>query len=186
MSIDQVMAETTERMNRSIENLKKEFSRVRTGRASPALLEGIRVDYYGTPTPLTQLGNISTPEPRILIVQPWEKNLLSAIEKAIFASDLGINPQNDGNVIRLSLPALTEDRRKDLVKNCKKMAEDDKVAVRNIRRDSNEKIKKLEKDKEVTEDESKKIQAEIQKVTDKFIKLIDDILLVKEKEVLEV
>ncbi len=186
MSISQITAETNERMTRSIENLKKEFSRVRTGRATPALLDGIKVDYYGTPTPLAQLGNISTPEPRQLIIQPWEKTLLSAIEKAILASDLGINPQNDGNVVRLNMPALTEERRRDLVKNSKKLAEDDKVAVRNIRRDSNEKIKKLEKDKELSLDDSKKSQDDIQKITDKYIKLIDDMLAVKEKEILEV
>ncbi len=186
MSISQITAETNERMTRSIENLKKEFSRVRTGRATPALLDGIKVDYYGTPTPLAQLGNISTPEPRQLIIQPWEKTLLSAIEKAILASDLGINPQNDGNVVRLNMPELTEERRRDLVKNSKKLAEDDKVAVRNIRRDSNEKIKKLEKDKELSLDDSKKSQDDIQKITDKYIKLIDDMLAVKEKEILEV
>ena len=186
MSISQITAETNERMTRSIENLKKEVSRVRTGRATPALLDGIKVDYYGTPTPLAQLGNISTPEPRQLIIQPWEKTLLSAIEKAILASDLGINPQNDGNVVRLNMPELTEERRRDLVKNSKKLAEDDKVAVRNIRRDSNEKIKKLEKDKELSLDDSKKSQDDIQKITDKYIKLIDDMLAVKEKEILEV
>ena len=186
MSISQITAETNERMTRSIENLKKEFSRIRTGRATPALLDGIKVDYYGTPTPLAQLGNISTPEPRQLIIQPWEKTLLSAIEKAILASDLGINPQNDGNVVRLNMPELTEERRRDLVKNSKKLAEDDKVAVRNIRRDSNEKIKKLEKDKELSLDDSKKSQDDIQKITDKYIKLIDDMLAVKEKEILEV
>ena len=186
MSISQITAETNERMNRSIENLKKELTRIRTGRATPALLDGIKVDYFGTPTPIAQLGNISTPEPRQLIIQPWEKSLLGAIEKAILASDLGLNPQNDGNVVRLNMPALTEDRRRELVKSCKKVGEEDKVAVRNIRRDSNEKIKKLEKDKDINQDDSKKAQDDIQKITDKFIKLIDDMLVVKEKEILDV
>ncbi|MDO5576900.1 MAG: ribosome recycling factor, partial [Fibrobacter sp.] len=154
--------------------------------ATPALLDGITVDYYGSPLPINQVANISIPEARMLVIQPWEKNMMQPIEKAILTSDLGLNPQNDGNLIRVPIPPLSEERRKDLFKSCKKIGEDNKVAIRNIRRDSNEKLKKAEKDKEATQDEVKKGLDEIQKVTDKFIKNVDDLLAQKEKEIMEV
>ncbi len=178
--------ETEDRMGKSIENLKKEFLRIRTGRASPSLLDGLTVDYYGSIMPINQVATITIPEARLLIIQPWEKNMLGPIEKTIQASDLGLNPQNDGNLIRLPIPPLTEDRRKDLCKTSKKISEDSKVAVRNIRRDSNEKLKKAEKDKEITQDEQKKGLDEIQKLTDEYVKVIDGMLVNKEKEIMEV
>jgi ribosome recycling factor len=184
--IDTMRSETNDRMSKTVDNLKKDLSRVRTGRASPSLLEAISVDYYGSPVPVNQIANISVPEARLIVIQPWEKSMLGTIEKAIQASDLGLNPKNDGNVLRVPIPALTEERRKDLFKHCKKTAEDCKVAVRNIRRDGNDKVKKSQKDKSITEDEEKKIIDEVQKLTDKYIKSIDDLLAVKEKEIMEV
>jgi ribosome recycling factor len=180
-----VFLESDVRMKKTIENLKKDFSRIRTGRASASLLDGITVDYYGSPMPVSQTAAISIPDARMIMIQPWEKSMLPPIEKAIQASDLGLNPLNDGNVIRLPIPPLSEERRAELFKHCKKISEDCKVAVRNIRRDGNEKLKKGEKDKLVTPDESKKGLDEIQKLTDKFIKSVDDLLLVKEKEIME-
>lgn len=184
-ALETIQSETKSKMDKSIENLKNEFSRIRTGRATPAVLDGVKVDYYGTPTQLSQVASISVPEARQLIIQPWEKTLLGAIEKAIQAAGLGFNPQNDGNAIRVNIPALTEDRRKELVKNCKKVAEDGKVAIRNIRRDSNDRLKKAEKAKEISQDEQKNGLDDIQQVTDGYIKKIDDILVEKEKEVME-
>jgi ribosome recycling factor len=186
MNMEAVHTETKQRMIKTVETLKKDFSRIRTGRATPSLLEGLTVEYYGSPMPINQVANISVPEARLMIIQPWEKSMLGPIEKAIQASDLGLNPQNDGNLIRLPIPPLSEERRKELVKNCKKISEDNKVAVRNIRRDSNEKVKTSEKNKDITQDESKKAQDRIQKLTDEYIKVVDDMLLVKEKEVMEV
>lgn len=184
--LDTVSAETNDRMAKTVDNFKKELSRIRTGRASPALLEGIQVEYYGTPMPVNQVATITIPEARLIVIQPWEKSMLQVIEKAIQASDLGLNPQSDGNLIRLPIPALTEERRKELYKNCKKISEESKVAIRNIRRDSNEKLKKAEKDKEITQDEQKKNLDEIQKITDTFIKAIDEHLDRKEKEIMEI
>lgn len=175
-----------ERMNSAIDALKKEFSSVRTGRASLALLDGIFVDYYGTLTPLQQLANLSIPESRQIAVQPWEQRIISDIEKAILKSDLGLTPMNDGKTIRINIPILTEERRKQLVKLIKKRAEEAKVAVRNIRRDSNEELKKREKERHLSEDDVKKEHDEIQKITDSFIKKIDEILEHKEKEIMEV
>jgi len=185
-ALDSINSETNQRMLKAIDSLKKDLNRIRAGRATPALLDGITVDYYGSPMPVNQVANISVPDARMVVVQPWEKGMLSAIEKAIQISDLGLNPQNDGNLIRLPIPPLSEERRKELFKNCKKIGEESKVAIRNIRRDSNEKLKKAEKDKELTQDESKKGMDEIQKLTDKFIKNIDDLLIHKEKEIMEV
>ena len=184
--IESVHSETEERMGKTVENLKKEFSRIRTGRATPSLLEGITVEYYGTIMPVNQVATITIPEARLILIQPWEKNMLGPIEKAIQASDLGLNPLIDGNIIRLPIPALTEERRKELYKNCKKISEESKVAIRNIRRDSNEEIKKAEKDKEITQDEREKGLDETQKLTDKFINAIDEQLAVKEKEIMEI
>jgi len=185
-ALELVIAETNQRMQKAIENLKKDLLRIRTGRATPALLDGITADYYGSPVPINQIANISVPDARMIVVQPWEKNMLKEIEKAIQTSDLGLNPQNDGNIIRLPIPALSEERRKDLFKNCKKIGEESKVGIRNIRRDSNELLKKAEKDKDVTQDDAKKGQDDIQRITDKFIKTIDDLLVQKEKEIMEV
>lgn len=186
MSSQTIRTETEQRMQKVIESLKKDLSRIRTGRATPALLDGLSVDYYGSPVPVNQVANISIPDARMIVIQPWEKSMISAIEKAIQTSDLGLNPQNDGNLIRLPIPPLSEERRKDIFKNCKKIGEESKVAIRNVRRDGNEKLKKEEKDKVITQDDEKKGLDEIQKTTDRFIKNIDDLLIQKEKEVMEV
>jgi ribosome recycling factor len=172
-------------MQKTLDTLKKDLARIRTGRATPALLDGITVDYYGSPMPINQVANISIPDARLIVIQPWEKSMISPIEKAIQASELGLNPQSDGNLLRLPIPALSEERRLELFKNCKKTGEESKVAMRNVRRDANDKLKKAEKDKEVTQDESKKGQEEIQKLTDKYIKMVDDTLIAKEKEIME-
>ncbi len=175
-----------EKMDHSIEALKKEFASVRTGRASLALLDGIKVDYYGTPTPLQQLASLSVPESRQIAIQPWDQKIISDIEKAIMKSDLGLTPTNDGKVIRINIPSLTEERRKQLVKVVRKNSEDAKIAVRNIRRDVNDEMKKLEKEKHLSEDDTKKSLDEIQKFTDSYVKKIDEILMHKEKEIMEV
>jgi ribosome recycling factor len=182
----QIRKKTSEKMNGALEALKKEFASVRTGRASLGLLDGITVDYYGTLTPLQQLASLSIPESRQIAIQPWEQRIIPEIEKAIMKSDLGLTPMNDGKMIRINIPILTEERRKQLVKVVKKRAEDAKVAVRNVRRDANEELKKLEKEKHLSEDEVKKEQEEIQKVTDSFIKKVDEVLAHKEKEIMEV
>lgn len=173
-------------MSRSVEALRKEFSSIRTGRASLALLDGIMVNYYDTPTPLQQLASLSIPESRQILIQPWEQKIVPDIEKAILKSDLGLTPTNDGKTIRINIPPLTEERRKLLVKTVKKKAEEAKVSVRNIRRDTNEEIKKLEKEKHISEDVVKKIQDEIQKITDSYINKVDEVLSLKEKEIMEV
>ena len=180
-----IHTEAGQRMQKTLDTLKKDLSRIRTGRASPALLDGITVDYYGSPMPINQVANISIPDARLIVVQPWEKSMLTPIEKAVQASGLGLNPQNDGNQLRLPLPPLSEERRVDLFKNCKREGEECKVAIRNVRRDANEKLKKAEKDKELTQDESKKATDEVQKLTDKYIKMVDDVLVAKEKEIME-
>jgi ribosome recycling factor len=173
-------------MNKAIKSLQHQLTKVRTGRATASVLDGINADYYGTPTPVKNLGQISTPEARLLQIQPFDKTAIAAIEKAILAANIGLTPGNDGNFIRISFPALTEDKRKAFVKDVKKMGEDAKVAIRNIRRDQNDKVKAAEKDKKVSEDESKKIQEEIQKITDNFIKEVDKVVEAKEKELLTV
>ena len=173
-------------MQGAIDALKKEFAAIRTGRASMALLDGIIVDYYGTPTPVQQLASLSIPESRQIAIQPWEQRLIPEIEKAIMKSDLGLTPMNDGKLIRINIPILTEERRKQLVKVVKKRAEESKIAVRNIRRDGNEELKKLEKEEHISEDEVKKEHDEIQKITDSFIKKIDELLAHKENEIMEV
>jgi ribosome recycling factor len=177
---------TTERMSRTIEALKKEFASIRTGRASLALLDGIVVNYYETPTPLQQLASLSIPESRQIAIQPWDQKIIPDIEKAILKSDLGLTPMNDGKIIRINIPPLTEERRKQLVKAVRKKSEEAKVAVRNIRRDSNEELKKLEKEKHLSEDILKKSQDEIQKITDSYISKVDEVLGHKEKEIMEV
>ncbi len=173
-------------MDKAIDALKKDLTRVRTGRASVALLDDIRIDYYGTPTPLNQVGTLTVPEPRLITIQPWEKKLISEIEKAILKSDLGLNPTSDGVVVRLAIPPLTEERRKDMVKLVKRMAEDTKIAIRNVRRDANEALKKMEKDKEISEDELKRAEKEVQEITDQFVKKTDEVVVHKEKEIMEI
>jgi ribosome recycling factor len=184
--INDIVSSSEERLNKSIDALKREFGSLRAGRATPSLLDKVMVDYYGTPTPVNQVAKVSVPEPRMIMIQPWEKTMLHEIEKAIMKSELGLSPNSDGTAIRLSIPQLTQERRKELVKTVSKKAEEAKVAIRNIRRDANDHIKKLEKDKEITEDESKKGQEKIQKIVDSFIKTVDTLKEAKEKEIMEV
>lgn len=174
-----------DKMEKALTHLESDYQGIRAGRANPHVLDKIRVDYYGTPTPIQQVGNISVPEPRMLQIAPWEKSLIKEIEKAIMMSDVGITPSNDGSVIRLVFPELTEERRKDLVKDVKKKGEDAKVAIRNIRRDGNDAFKKLAKE-EVSEDEIKDLQDKLQKITDQFIKDIDTAIEAKSKEIMTV
>jgi len=182
----ELIDETKEKMTKTLSVLKAELSSLRAGRANAQVLDRIAVDYYGTMTPINQLGNISTPEPRMLIISLWDAKMIPAVEKAIQKSDLGINPANDGKVIRLVFPELTEERRKELVKTVRKKGEESKVAIRNVRRDLNDQIKKQKKDGEITEDDQKKLEEKGQKLTDEFIKDIDAILTAKEKEILSV
>jgi ribosome recycling factor len=182
----ETQASLNDSMKKAVDSLKHQLTKVRTGRASASVLDGVQVEYYGSLTPLSQLGQISTPEARLLQIQPFDKTMLGAIEKALFGANLGVTPTNDGNLIRLNFPSLTEDKRKDIAKEIKKIGEDAKVVLRNLRRDSNDAVKKAEKDKTVSEDDSKKIQTEIQNITDKFTKEIDTVIANKEKEVLAV
>lgn len=174
-----------EKMQKAIDFLEGDFATIRAGRANPHVLDKVKVDYYGTPTPIQQVGNITVPEPRMIQIAPWEKSLIKEIEKAIMMSDVGITPSNDGSVIRLIFPELTEERRKDLVKDIKKKGEDNKVVVRNVRRDGNDAFKKLAKE-DVSEDEIKKLEEELQKLTDKYIKAIDKLVDEKSKEIMTV
>ena len=182
----EVQNKLQQQMDKTIEALKFEFSTIRAGRANAQMLDKIRVDYYGTPTPINQVGSISVPEPRTLMISAWDKSAMKEIEKAIRNSDLGFNPTNDGEVIRISVPALTEERRKELCKQAKKSAEEFKVRIRNERRDANDKLKKLEKEGEITEDDLKKAQDNVQKMTDKYTKEIDTLLDAKEKDIMAV
>lgn len=183
--IDSTFNETRDRMTKSIAALEKELKRVRTGRASLSLLDGVKVDYYGTPTPLNQMASLSVPESRLLNIQPWDVSVIKDIEKAILKSNLNLTPSNDGKLIRISIPPLTEQRRKELVKVVNKTGEDYKIAVRNIRRDSNELLKGLKNDGDIAEDDAFKAQDQVQKITDEYIKQIDEICKDKEKEILE-
>lgn len=178
--------ELEDRMKKVLANLKSEFATIRTGRASTALLDKVYVDYYGTPTPINQVASVSVPEPKMILIQPWELKMLQVIEKSILKSDLGLTPNNDGKVIRLILPELTAERRQELVKLAKKKTEDAKVSIRNIRREYNDTLKKMEKNKEISEDDLKRSQEEIQKITDKYIDETDKILANKEKDIMEV
>lgn len=184
--VKEILKKARERMNKSVEAFKKDLAGIRTGRASISLLDSIRVEYYGNQVPLNQVATLNVPEPRTITIQPWEQRMISVIEKAILESDLGLTPSNDGKIIRINIPPLTEERRKQLTKVVRKRAEEARVAVRNIRRDANEELKKLEKQKEISEDELKKRLDEVQKLTDEFIKLIDEVLQKKEKEIMEV
>jgi ribosome recycling factor len=184
--VDDVLAETKDGMQKAVEAFKRELGKVRTGRANLALLDGIKVDYYGTPTPLNQVSTLNVADPRLITVKPWEKNMIPIIEKAIRSSDLGLNPVADSELIRLPIPPLTQERRKELVKVIKKMTEDGKIAVRAARRDGNDMLKDAEKEKEISEDESKAGQKRIQEVTDTFVTNVDEISANKEKEILEI
>lgn len=184
--IDSIKKDSKQRMEKAVDVVSQEFAKLRTGKATPALLDGIKIDYYGQSTPLKQVANVSAPEPRLLVVQPWDKSMLGEIEKAIIKSDLGLNPTNDGIVIRIPVPQLTEERRKDLVKIAKKIAEEGKVAIRNIRRDANEKLKKSEKSSDISEDEMHTGQDKVQELTDEYIKKIDEMLEHKEIEIMTV
>lgn len=175
-----------EKMSKSISALNSEYNSIRAGRANPAILDSIRVDYWGVPTPVNQMAAVSVAEARILVIQPWDKSALKLIEKAIQTSDIGINPQNDGSVIRLTFPPLTEERRKTLVKDVKSTAENSKVAIRNIRRDAIEKLKTMKKNSEITEDDLKYGETEVQKITDDFIKQVDSVAAAKEAEIMEI
>ncbi|HNY50716.1 MAG TPA: ribosome recycling factor [Smithella sp.] len=175
-----------EEMEKTIDALSKSFSRVRTGRASVSLLDGIKVDYYGTPTPINQVANVSVPESRQILIVPWDASIIGAIEKAIQKSDLGVTPSNDGKAVRLAIPQLTEERRKEIAKNVKKMAEEGKIKLRNARRDANEELKTLKKNNKISEDEMFTAQEEVQKLTDQYIEKTDKILAVKEKEIMEI
>lgn len=183
---NQVISNAKERMTKATQSLTRELASIRAGRANASLLDRIQIDYYGAPTPINQLAGVSVPEPRMLMIQPYDRSALGDIEKAILKSDIGITPTNDGSVIRLIIPQLTEERRKDLVKQVKKEAEDSKVAIRNIRRDANDELKKLEKNGEITEDGLRGFADNIQKLTDEFIAKVDTIVKEKEKEILEV
>ena len=184
--IDDVMNTAKEKMQKSCAAYERDMMGLRAGRANPQLLDRILVDYYGTPTPIPQIGNISSPEPRLLVIAPWEAKMIPQVEKAIQKSDLGLNPSNDGKIIRLVFPELNEERRKELTKVASKGAEEAKVAVRNIRRDAMEQLKKMKKNREITEDDQKDAEEEIQKLTDKAIKEVDAIYAKKEKEIMEV
>jgi len=184
--VKETLSSGEERMQKCIETMKREFASLRAGRATPSLLDKVMVDYYGTPTPVNQVAKVTVPEARMIIIQPWEKNILHDIEKAIMKSDLGLSPNSDGTAIRLAIPQLTQERRQELVKTVGKKAEETKVALRNVRRDANDAIKKMEKAKEITEDESKKGQDDMQKLVDKYIKMVDAAKATKEKEVMEV
>lgn len=184
--VDEILMQAEERMEKALSSLHENFSSVRTGRANAMVLDRIKVDYYGVPTPVNQMAGVKTPEAHLLVIEPWDKGVLRAIEQAILESDLGVTPNNDGNVIRLPFPSLTEERRRDLVKQCKAFAEEARVAVRNARRDANSAVEKAVKNDNLPEDESKRAEAEVQKMTDKFVAEIDEVLKKKEAEVMEI
>lgn len=184
--IKAIQADAEAKMKKSVDSIQKELASIRTGKATPTLLDGIKVEYYGNLTPLSQVASVSVPDHRLLVIQPWEKRLIPEIAKAIQKSELGLNPIQDANVIKLPIPSLTEERRKDLVKLVKKMGEEGKVAIRNIRREGIDELKKTEKEKKISEDDSRKAQEKMQEITDKHIKMIDELLAKKEKEVMEV
>ncbi len=184
--MDKIKKELNDSMKKVLESLKHQLTKIRTGRASASILDGLMVDYYGTPSPLKQIGQVSTPEARLLQIQPFDKTMINAIEKAILGANLGVTPANDGNLIRIPFPALTEEKRKDQVKQIKKFGEEAKIAIRNFRRDQNEVVKKAEKGKTISEDDSKKFQGDIQKITDDYIKDVDKIISNKEQELMTV
>lgn len=186
MDIDSVLLETEEKMEKAVAALERDFAKLRTGRASTALVDNIKADYYGTPTPISQMASVAVPDSRTITIQPWDKGGMGAVEKAILKSDLGLTPINDGKIIRISIPPLTEERRRDLVKVSRKYGEEAKVAVRNVRRDANDSLKKAEKDKEITADELKRATDEVQKLTDRHVALVDSRCAAKEKEIMDI
>lgn len=185
MDIDTILLDAEERMEKALVALEREFGKLRTGRAQTSLVDGIKVDYYGTPTPISQLASVAVPDSRTLTIQPWDRSAFPLVEKAIMKSDLGLTPMNDGKLIRISIPVLTEERRKELVKLSRKYGEEAKVAIRNVRRDANDHLKKLEKGKDVSEDDVRKAQEDVQKVTDKYVAKADDKCTAKEKEIMD-
>ena len=185
MPVQTIVNDASAMMKKAVEHVQQQLAKVRTGRASASMLDNVKVEYYGEPTPVSQVGSVSTPDARSILIQPWDRSVLQGIERAILAANLGVTPQNDGQVIRITVPPLTEERRKDIVKQCKKMAEDGKLAVRNIRRDANEHLKGAEKEEHYSEDDRKRGEEEVQKLTDKYVKDIDTILAAKEVEVME-
>jgi len=186
MDIDTILLDTEDRMEKAMAALERDFQKLRTGRATTALVDGIKADYYGTPTPISQMASVAVPDSRTITIQPWDKGGISVVEKAILKSDLGLTPVNDGRIIRINIPPLTEERRKELTKVVRHAGEDSKVAVRNLRRDANDSLKKLEKEKAITEDEQKKAEAEVQKLTDKFVADADKRSQAKEKEIMDI
>ncbi len=186
MTVKEVLHNTEENMKKAVESVNREFSEIRTGRASPSLVEGLHIDYYGTPTPLNQMATLAVPEPRLITIQPWDTTVTGEIEKAILKSELGLTPSSDGKIIRLPIPRLTEERRKELVKVVKKMAEGTKVALRNIRREANDQLKGLEKNKKISQDQLHQMMEKVQTSTDRYIEKVDAALAVKEKEILEI
>ncbi|MCD6499325.1 MAG: ribosome recycling factor [Deltaproteobacteria bacterium] len=184
--VDDVLAEAKAEMVKALDVLTRDLGRMRTGRANLAVLDGVKVDYYGTATPLSQVASLSTPEPRLIVVKPWEKTMVPVIHKAIQSADLGLNPSSDGELVRIPIPPLTEERRKDLVKMAKKVGEDFRVQVRRIRRDANEMLKQLQKDKDISEDDEHKGMDRVQKLTDEFISKVDEIVKAKEKDIFEI
>lgn len=186
MDTDTLLLDAEERMAKAAASLEKDFAKLRTGRATTALVDGIKADYYGTPTPISQMASVTVPDSRTITIQPWDRNGFAAVEKAILKSDLGMTPINDGKVIRITIPPLTEERRKELVKVGRKYAEDARVAVRGVRRDANDSIKKMEKDKIISQDERKKVEESVQKLTDKYVGEIDRMIERKEKDILEI
>ncbi|MFQ5510048.1 MAG: ribosome recycling factor [Leptospirillia bacterium] len=184
--MEQSLSKCRQQMEAAIDHLKRELARIRTGRANASLLDDIMIDYYGTPTQLSQVSSISVPEPRMLTVQPWEENLVPAIERAIFASDLGLTPSNDGKMIRLPIPPLTEERRKEFVKQAHKIGEETRISLRNARRDAVESFKRMQKDGDISEDDSKRAQDKVQKTTDEFNSQVDEILKRKDQEIIEI
>ena len=184
--IEKINTDTQEKMNKSFQSVKRDFASVRTGKAHASLLDGVRVDYHGTIMPLNQLASVSAPEPRLIVVQAWDKSIVGEISKAIQKADLGLNPMVEGNIVRLPIPTLNEERRKDLVKHCKKLAEEGKIALRNIRREANDNLKKAEKSKDISEDDQKKGFDKIQELTDKYSEMIDDLMESKESEIMEI
>jgi len=184
--VNKIHNQTEEKMTGAIENLRYELNKIRTGKASPSILDGIKVNYYGSVVPLKQAASISVPEIRLITVQPWDKSMINEIEKAILKSDIGLTPMNDGHIIRLPIPQLTEERRLELVKQSKRLGEDIKISIRNSRREANENLKKAEKDSEISEDESHRAQDKIQELTNEYTKKVDEILNVKEQEIMEI
>lgn len=185
-SVQAVLKDGEDKMQNAVQAARRELASIRTGRANPSLLDRITIDYYGTPTPLNQMASVSVPEARLLVVQPWDKSAVKEVEKAIMSSDLGLTPNSDGTVIRIQIPQLTEERRRDLARVARQEAEDKRVAVRNVRRDANEALKQLERDGAISEDEERRAQAQVQELTDQYVAEIDEMLAAKEQEILEV